>query len=52
MTGGPEGAEKRGKTRAGARYIIERDDWDPRRYEESMSLGPLTCELLQLLQRL
>lgn len=41
-------------------YIIDRDDRDPRRYEESMSLGPLTCELLlsalsellQLLQRL
>ncbi len=46
------GGRKARENRAGARYIIERDDWDPRRYEESMSLGPLTCELLQLLQRL
>ena len=27
-------------------YIIGRDEWDPKRYEESMSLGPLTCEIL------
>jgi len=41
-------------------YIIDRDEWDPNRYEESMSPGPLTCEillsalseLLQLLQHL
>jgi len=40
-------------------YIIGRDEWDPSRYEESMSPGPLTCEILlsalseilQLLQR-
>ncbi len=39
-------------------YIIGRDEWSPSQYEESMSPGPLTCdillsslsELLQLLQ--
>ena len=27
-------------------YIIDLEDWSPRKYEESMSLGPLTAEIL------
>ena len=27
-------------------YIIDLEDWSPRKYEESMSLGPLTAGIL------